>query len=1110
MENLCMTRKVLGLDIGITSVGYGIIDIDENSFVDYGVRLFKEGTAKNNLTRREKRGGRRLKSRRKTRLADMSKLLKEIGIKELDYQPINDPYSVRVKGLTQPLTNHELAAAILHITKHRGSSLETVDDAVTEDSLKSKDVLGKNAKLLKNDKFICQVQLDYLEKEKSIRGLNNNFKTEDYIHELTTILSNQNIDEENKEKILKLVQRKRAYYEGPGSEKSPTPYGRFIEIDGQIQEIDLIEKMRGKCSIFPDQLRAPKMSYCAELFNFLNDINNLEVEGEKITIEQKEKLLNIIDNKGGITPKQLATQLSCDLENISGFRIDKNKKPLLTEFKGFKLIKKCFEKANCLTLLNDKSIIDTIVEILTRTKGVVERKTLIKEKYPIFSEELLNNLKNVTGISGYHAISFKAMHILNEELFNTSMNQMQLLHQLNLFDTQRVSTKGQINIVSDEEAILSPVAKRAQRETCKVINKLRKQYGEFDSIVIETTRDKNSEDRKKRINENQKYHENQNKEVDTLLQEKGYDITKINNKTKMKIKLYMIQDGKSAYTLQSLDLSRVINEPNYCEIDHIIPISVSLDDSFNNKVLTTYFENQQKGNLTPIAAYLKGKFDGVCDINTYKTVIQNNKKLNRKKKEYLLLEKDITRFDVIKEFINRNLVDTSYANRVVLNTLQNYFKDNEISTKVHTVKGQATSAFRKRINLPKDRDEDYLHHAIDALIVASIKKQPLYSDYLAKYDFEKLYDEQTGEIIPVGEDNRLLDPKYIDFISNLKNIYDESSKYYNGLLSTDSLHYRSIKISHKVDTKPNRQVADETIYSTRNIQGIDKVVEKYKNIYDPKLTALAEDVINDKYQDKYLMYRNNPETFGIIRDIIMHHFMQFRDDAKYYVTNKKGEFSLKGENPLTAFQQEFGTIKKYSKKGNGPEVTMMKYLSGALGSHIDISDNYNSDNKKVILKQISPYRTDFYVSKLGKYKFVTIRYKDVFYKHSNDKYCIDSKWYQQQKEMKEIGEDWQFVCSMHHDELIGLVKKEGDKYIYDMSTEGDGTTRYHDGVHSEILKFTATNNDKKNIFEVKPIHTYCKKQLMLTIGTMIKVEKYAVDVLGNRYKVKNNILKLEF
>lgn len=32
-----MNSYVLGLDIGITSVGYGVIDLKTNNFVDYGV-----------------------------------------------------------------------------------------------------------------------------------------------------------------------------------------------------------------------------------------------------------------------------------------------------------------------------------------------------------------------------------------------------------------------------------------------------------------------------------------------------------------------------------------------------------------------------------------------------------------------------------------------------------------------------------------------------------------------------------------------------------------------------------------------------------------------------------------------------------------------------------------------------------------------------------------------------------------------------------------------------------------------------------------------------------------------------------------------------------------
>ena len=60
------------------------------------------------------------------------------------------------------------------------------------------------------------------------------------------------------------------------------------------------------------------------------------------------------------------------------------------------------------------------------------------------------------------------------------------------------------------------------------------------------------------------------------------------------------------------------------------------------------------------------------------------------------------------------------------------------------------------------------------------------------------------------------------------------------------------------------------------------------------------------------------------------------------------------------------------------------------------------NNKKVILKQISPYRTDFYLSPEGKYKFVTIRYKDVFYKETIHKFVIDENWYHEEKTKKGI------------------------------------------------------------------------------------------------------------
>lgn len=423
-----MSRYVLGLDIGITSVGYGVIDIDNNLFVDYGVRLFKEGTAAENETRRTKRGSRRLKRRKSNRLNDMKNLLKENDLYFEDYRNYN-PYEIRAKGLKEKLLPEELCTAIMHITKSRGTTLEALADE-SQDDEGTKATLSKNAKELNDGKYICEVQLDRLNKDHKVRGTENNFKTEDYVKELKEILKHQDLNEELCDQIIEMVSRRRRYDQGPGSEKSPTPYGSYRMVDGVLKHVNLIDEMRGRCSVYPDEFRAPKQSYTAELFNLLNDLNNLTIKGEKITVEEKEKVVAFVNEKGNITVKQLLKLLDAQEDEVTGFRIDKNEKPLITEFKGYSKVLKVFKKYNQQEVLEDKSIVDQIIDICTKAKGIDERKKDIKELYPQFDDDLIEGLASIKGVSAYHSLSFKAMHMINKEMLTTEMNQMQVLHEI--------------------------------------------------------------------------------------------------------------------------------------------------------------------------------------------------------------------------------------------------------------------------------------------------------------------------------------------------------------------------------------------------------------------------------------------------------------------------------------------------------------------------------------------------------------------------------------------------------------------------------------------------------------------------------------------------------
>lgn len=156
-----MSKLVLGLDVGIASVGWGIIDYDNNNIVDCGVRLFPERDTKSNEERRSFRSSRRLIRRREHRLERIKKILKENNIIDDNFKNLDNPYEIRCKGLKEGLTKEELATAILHIAKRRGV---TGKWTVEEDSKKATDdettkgILSNNTKDLKN-KYICELQV---------------------------------------------------------------------------------------------------------------------------------------------------------------------------------------------------------------------------------------------------------------------------------------------------------------------------------------------------------------------------------------------------------------------------------------------------------------------------------------------------------------------------------------------------------------------------------------------------------------------------------------------------------------------------------------------------------------------------------------------------------------------------------------------------------------------------------------------------------------------------------------------------------------------------------------------------------------------------------------
>ena len=128
--------KILGFDIGISSIGWAFVE--NNELKDCGVRIFtkaenpktKESLA---LPRRNARSVRRRLARKKARLKAIKHLIsKEFKLNYEDYIALDgelpkayegklvSPYELRYKALNQKLEFKDLARVILHIAKHRG------------------------------------------------------------------------------------------------------------------------------------------------------------------------------------------------------------------------------------------------------------------------------------------------------------------------------------------------------------------------------------------------------------------------------------------------------------------------------------------------------------------------------------------------------------------------------------------------------------------------------------------------------------------------------------------------------------------------------------------------------------------------------------------------------------------------------------------------------------------------------------------------------------------------------------------------------------------------------------------------------------------------------
>lgn len=1093
--------KIIGLDIGIASVGWAVVD-DEYNIIEAGSNIFPAADASKNEERRSFRQGRRLKRREKTRISDFKKLWNKYDfMTPLDKE--NNVLGIRIKGLEEKIDLEQIYYVLLNNLKHRGISY--LEDAIEEGSTDSSEYrkgLEINQKELEK-KLPCEIQKERLDKYGCYRGtvtvdndgekivLNNIFTVDAYRAEITKFLHTQQkfypeITEEFIEEYIKIFNRKRNYYEGPGNEKSRTDYGRYTtrkdDITGEyITEENIFEKLIGKCSVYKEEKRAAGASYTAQEFNVLNDLNNLLVNGRKLEKEEKKAIIAAIKTEKNVNMRKIIQKaIGENIESFAGARIDKNEKEIFHKFEAYNVIRKSLEKIGQSMDIFSNDELDILGEILTLN---TEKSAIVSAimKSPIScSDEVMDVLvdvrkKNGALFSKWQSLSVKIMRELIPTLYDEAKNQMQLLTDMGVFRTKEDKFTEMRYIPVDVvlEDIYNPVVRRSIRVSIEIVNALIKKYGEFDKIVIEMPRDRNTEDQTKRIKDSQKNNEKELKEILEKI-ESGYGI-KIteqdfynHKKLVMKLKLWNEQDGICPYSGEKIDIDTILNDRDRLEIDHIIPISISFDDSRNNKVLVYRNENQLKGNQTPYM-YLSSvnRKWGLPEYIAYVKDLKNKKNISYNKLKNFLFDKDINKIDVVKGFINRNINDTSYTSRVVLNTMQSFFKAHGNATKVKVVRGSFTHQMRVNMGIEKNRDDSYSHHAVDAMLIAFSQL-----GYDAFYKFQNEFiDFETGEIIDYEGWNKAMDEDvYRDYMYE-----DKWQKIKLDIVAAE----RKVKYWHKVDKKCNRALCNQTIRGTRVYENKIYKINKL-NIYSDDGIKTFKNMISKGKENQFLMYINDPKSFEQLMSV----YNEYRD----------------ARNPFVQYEKETGDfVRKYSKSHNGPKITTLKYRDGEIGSCIDISHKYDHEvgSKRVVLESLKPYRADIYKNiNDNQYYIVGIKYSDICC--SNGQYVIDENKYADilfNEKMIKKGQDRSNLEGLGFQFLFSLYKNDIIEYERNGQIERE---RF----------LSRTMPKKRNYIETKPIEApKLDDRKPRGLGKTTCIKKVVTDILGNCYYVQNEKFK---
>ena len=721
--------KILGLDLGTASVGWSLVEDDQDvqRLLGMGVRSFQEPIVpktkeSKNASRRAARLLRRNTERRAMRKRELKRILETHQMcpaENIDAWISLDPYILRQRALSEKLTITEIGRALYHLGQRRGflsnrkskgfelTDFPEVNELIRLDEEADLNQAKSNTKKSdENSMMLSEIATlrDQIESS-GCRTLGEFFQKK-----LTSgerIRSKHTLREMFKHEFEAIWEKQKSFYPNKLNDALKAQLYKIIFFQRPLKDQS---HLRSQCTLEPGKPVTLRSHHIFQEFRILCELRNIRLisvhSGKEIPLsdEEVDKCLAKLSETAKLTFTQMRALLGLPKKDKLMINLE------VSNPKGFLEGNKTNVALNATTNgqwsdwdeVRKSQVIETIITQgtdLTKLNQLISSVGIHPEQaYKILTTPL------VDGTASYSLKAIKKMIPHLKSGCDKHRAQVEAGYEGMQWPDH---TTDKLNWHDIPEA-RNPGVNKCLHETRKVVNAIVKKYGKPDLVRIEMGRDLAlPKDVRYEIENANKKNQAANEEAVQFATENG--VKKPKRADVIKYKLWKECDGICPYTGKSIPLSELWGS-NW-DIEHIIPFSISFDDSFSNKTLCDAdFNRNVKRNRIPSEIYSQDNprwAEMLSRVDSLQT--------GRHKKKLFAISKS----DLPEDFVSRQLNDTRYASRLVRDYVAHLGVSVESST------GKHTSILRKHWGLHNILDvdgqknrEDHRHHAIDALVVA--------------------------------------------------------------------------------------------------------------------------------------------------------------------------------------------------------------------------------------------------------------------------------------------------------------------------------------------------------------------------------------------------------